>query len=1504
MNKKLPVILTLQILLTCHVSWSDALDSSSIITTFAGAAHTFSGDGGPALSAALSGFQQVQTDNHGNPLFADTGNQVVSRVNSDGSLSVLAGNGIAGFSGEGGPARSASLNYPSDAVMDAAGNLYIFDSLNYRIRRVTTDGTISTYAGTGVDGYSGDGGPALQAKIEPYGKMTIDSAGNLYFTDAFDAVIRRITPDGTISTYAGNGQLATAPNNGNNGPATQASLGLESGALAIDSAGNLYVSEDVTNQIRKISPKGTITTVAGSGEAGYQDGPAASAEFYFPLGISVDSAGDVYVADDDNGFVREISAAGTVSTVAGTPVYGFSGDGGPALKAAFRFPDGVAVSSNGDIYIQDNGNFRIRALSPAGTITTVAGDGQFEPTSDGVPAANASLAGPNFLSFDPSGRLLISDSGDYTVRRINSDGTVQTIAGTGIQGAGEGYELVFGGPATQTLLGTPRQAVADSKGNIYISDQYAGVVYVVTPQGNLNVFAGQPGVFQYGGDNGPATSASFVEPEGIALDSSGNLYIADPGNNRIRKVATSGTITTFAGNGTAGFSGDGGPATQAMLDFPQTIAFDSKGDLIIADRVNNRLRMVTPDGNISTIAGNGTRASTGDGGPALSASLNRPYVVAADSNGNIFTIESVGTTVREILANGNITTIAGNGQSGFGGDGGPALQASFGDADGLAVDSSGNLYVADFNNNRVREVLTTAATASAVPPTLSFLGTSGGVATNPQAIGLTSNLAGLQLTASTDSPWIQVPATVSYAKGSFSIAANPANLPPGTYQGNVFLTSPGKSTVLCDVPVTFLVNSAVDPKLSTDTTQLTFALTSGTPQSQSIQVSNQGSGQIGFFIQISGAGSAGLAASIQQGTVQANMPTTVTITADPSKLSVGTTSATLLVLGTDLQYVTIPITITVSPSPEKLALSQAGVTFNATAGGGVTPPQTFEILNTGSGSFSWTAQTSTMTGGNWLSISSNSGNSSASSYGSLTVSANPAGLAAGVYYGLVNITATGAMNSPQQLEIVLNVAGPQQSLTAATVSPTGMIFTALAGGDSPSSQTVRVTNLSASTETISAQASTTSSGDWLVVAPDNGSIAAGAAQTITIQPNTGSLALGVYRGTVTIQIGATPLTVSVIFIIVPSTASSASGSPENPHEVARATCAPTGLYPVFTSLTQGFVVPASWPLPIQVQVADDCGNAMTTGQVASSFSNGDPRLPLLSLQNGLWQGIWLGRNLKPDQIVITANASIPTTSLAGSVQFTGTLASNPNVPTVSSGGVASGAGTSGEVAIAPGDMFTISGQYFAAAPVSASSLPLSTNLAGTEVLLAGTTLPLVYADSGKIVAIAPYNLAPNAQYQLLVGRNGAISGPVTVTVGTAQPDIVLVDNTGNASVAQTVWNQMIAGTAFNLASAAPSNPISVGQTLTVYCTGLGPIDQQLSPGTPAGSSTAVNAVNTVTLTIGGQNVPVTFAGLVPGFPGVYEVTATVPSGLSTGTNIPLTLSVAGQTSSAVNVSVQ
>ena len=371
-----------------------------------------------------------------------------------------------------------------------------------------------------------------------------------------------------------------------------------------------------------------------------------------------------------------LAAAGDISTVAGTGTAGFGGDGGPATSAQLNIPRAVAVDSSGNLFIADWGNGRIRKVDTSGTISTVAGNGTAGFSGDGGPATSAKLNIPRGVAVDSSGNLFIADWSNGRIRKVDTSGTISTVAGDG--------------------------------------------------------------TFGFGGDGGPATSAQLSFPTGVAVDSSGNLFIADTANHRIRKVDTSGTISTVAGNGTAGFSGDGGPATSAKLNFPFGVAVDSSGNLFIADHFNHRVRKVDTSGNIDTVAGTGATGPfaggfSDDGGPATSAALNLPDGVAVDSSGNLFIADSINNRIRKVDTSGNISTVAGDGTQGFSGDGGPATSAQLFFPTGVALDSSGNLFIADLNNHRIRKLEAAAAAA----PGLSTWG----------LIGLTALIAGAVLIA-------------------------------------------------------------------------------------------------------------------------------------------------------------------------------------------------------------------------------------------------------------------------------------------------------------------------------------------------------------------------------------------------------------------------------------------------------------------------------------------------------------------------------------------------------------------------------------------------------------------------------------------------------------------------------------------------------------------------------------------------------------------------------------
>jgi len=881
----------------------------------------------PALVSSLGSPASVALDGAGNIYVADLYSDRVLRLATTGNVSVVAGNGARGriSSGDGGPAVSAKLVYPSGAAADKFGNVFIADRTACTIREVSAqNGNISTVAGTGSCAYSGDGGPATNAKLNNPSGVAVDRIGNVFIADTNNCLVRAVSAaTGVISTVAGTQPDSTGllhcGYSGDGGLATGAKVGFPNG-VALDGLGNVYIADTTNCTIREISVStGFIATVAGTGSCGYSGdaGLATGAQLSQPYGVAVDGAGNVLIADTTNCLIREISASSSqISTVAGDYSLGcgYSGDGSPATSARLNQPYGVAVDSSGDILIADYLNAVIREVSAStGNISTFAGVALSDPnhagqmiglaalSGDGHPATDAELSFLNDspygagLAVDRFGNVFIADTANNAVREVDaSTGIITTIAGNGLIGyAGDG------GPATSAQLFYPRDVAVDGPGNVFIMDSGNCVIRKISAStGIISTVAGtlpdSSGSYHCGfsGDGGPATSAElypvdlFIPAGGVAVDSSGNLFIADTGNSVIRKVsASTGVITTVAGipNSIVAVGGDGSPATNATLFSPYGVAVDSSGNIFIADTYDFTIREVTAvDGNIYTVAGNKVLAKgfSGDGGPAGSAQIGTVFGVFLDSAGNLFIPDPDNCVIRQISgATGIISTVAGTPNSngdyycGYAGDGGPALSAVFDYPSAAGADISGDLVVLD--NFRVRSVagLVQGPAASAVPFPNPLAFPSGPLGTSNTLTVILSNRGSLATTVSTvaisgtnasDFSETDTCAGHSLAEGGGSCTINVKLTPSVSGAESALLTitdTAGTQTVI----VTGTGTAAGAPGFSPSVPAISFGKQQETSKSTAMSVTVTNTGNASLMIsglQVSGSNAGDFAISV------------------------------------------------------------------------------------------------------------------------------------------------------------------------------------------------------------------------------------------------------------------------------------------------------------------------------------------------------------------------------------------------------------------------------------------------------------------------------------------------------------------------------------------------------------------------------------------------------------------------------------------------------------------
>ena len=659
-------------------------------------------------------------------------------------------------------ATGVAIGQPERTAVDQAGNLY-FSSSDNCVFKLSASGVLTLVAGNGRAGFSGDGGPAVNAQLNSPQGVALDAAGNLYIVDSLNNRVRMVTPQGIISTFAGNGSSSpdSVPGSFNDGaPATQGLLKRPLG-VATDSSGNVYIADTGDNLIREVTTDGLIHSIAGDGYPGYygEDGPATTAELHTPSDVAVDSSSNVWIADTVNEYIREIVAStgyihhmvgnnGTPNPGPGTE--GYSGDNASSQLATLYSPVGVALDSSANLYIVEQGDSRVREVNyqsntvtfpgtnlkvQSGWIETVVGTNVVGFNASNTTANQTPLNYPTGMSVDSSGNMYIADTLNLRVRKVNNN-SIGTVAGNGLLSYGGD-----GGPAAGAQLNAPQGVAADTSGNLYIADTGNNSIRKVQANGVISTVAGS-GVS--GGAAAGNGSNQFSGPRGMAADSSGNIYIADSQNERVVKLSASGGLSVVAGNGTAGSSGDQGAATSAELNTPSSVAVDGAGNLYIADFGNDRIRKVSPSGTITTIAGTGNSGYSGDGGLATSAQISQAQGVAVDSAGNVYIADTGNNAIREVSPSGIIQTltlivspvaiavdslgnlyvtdgsslvyeiypfaspivvlIGGNGSSGYSGDGGLGTSGQLNGPTGVAVDANGNVYVADTFNNAVRQL--------------------------------------------------------------------------------------------------------------------------------------------------------------------------------------------------------------------------------------------------------------------------------------------------------------------------------------------------------------------------------------------------------------------------------------------------------------------------------------------------------------------------------------------------------------------------------------------------------------------------------------------------------------------------------------------------------------------------------------------------------------------------------------------------------------------------------
>ncbi|MBL8229227.1 MAG: hypothetical protein JNL98_12145 [Bryobacterales bacterium] len=1465
--------------------------AQGIIETYAGTDWSFGPLPARAVDMPLAELTAMAGDVHGNLYFAAENR--IFRVNTDGIAQLIAGNGLPGYSGDGGDARNASIGLVESIAVDATGNVYFRSAGVLRIRVIRPDFNIRTFAGTGERRPDADLAlppmPALEATFSDILSIAADSTGSLYVAEPL--LVRKIGTDGVIRTFAGGGDRA--PNEGV--PALEATLRPPVAGFSGNYAPLLVDPNDrlilwAGYRVIAIGQDGIMKWIAGTGRAGTRLGATARESDLLIRGFAAGADGSIYISNLQFGVrILAVTEDGLIRSVAGNSTSQSSGDGGAATEAGLGQSPRLLAVAGSALHLDDRLCYCVRRIDSSGIINRYAGNGLLSRPPEGASKEEAHFLQPLGLALDREQNLYVASRG-LVVSALSGGGSLVPVETAGrieqISRAGQYQHLAGGfggsGPKNVRLSGVTGILV-DPGGRPVFGADLPSQLLRLESDGNLSQI-------WRGGMLAPITG----HWRGLLPDTEQGSYLIATGTSprQVRRLSADGTSTVIAGDGRNGFFGDGGPAVSAGFREPHALAYNAAGELLITDVADHRVRKIDRAGIITTICGNGTAGSTGDGGPATNATLNAPSGIAVDNRGRIYILERDGHRIRMIDERGIIQTIAGTGEPGYSGDGGLSTRARIDGPDmGIAIAPNGDIYFSDTGNQRIRVIRAPLPVGPVSRVRLPVQAGQGQISRVPlPALQLPTNMVVTVRSRTTGGNWLSVTPAVAPTPVQLQATLDASALPPGTYNGVISVLF--DTSVLLEVDVVLTVTPATPGRLLVPTQPVSSSLEAGATETRDISLVNEGGQALPVTISLAVDGSARwLSATPASATLGPGERLPLNLRISAMGLGAGTYSGSVLVQGGG-QQVRVPVALVVKQAARpSVVVSQAGLTFVAVAKGGAPAPQSVGILNEGTGEMTWQARASTLGGGNWLAVDTESGRVARplQDVAQLAVSVDHRNLERGDYYGRVEITVPGG--SPQVVTVLLRVLA-EGSPQPPEVRPTGLIFIG-APGANPGSQSVTVSNLRAAPVSFFSYRGTEDGRQWFTQLPSIGSVQPNAPARIAVQPDFAGLEPGIRRGGLSLQFGDVIQSVNVLSIVAPpGTQFDAKGLAGR----ALAGCASKNIQIQFTSLRDGFEAAVGEPLTVEVKMVDDCGTLLTPqtapGAKPVAYIANRGQITLNHIGAGLWTG-----TLKPtaaSSTPVDLNVAVNVENRLSVGGRSGTIRELSRTPIVQSGSLRHSASFITGAPVAPGQLISILGGNLADRESRVNAPPFPQSLDETEVLLGGRPLPLLFTSTGQINAQIPYDLASDVQHQVVVRRGNTLSVPEQFVVAQAQPGIFTVNEQG-------FGQGFIRRADGRVADAA--NPARRGDTVVILCTGLGLVTPLLPPGAPA-PPTPPTVVAPVQAAIGGRTAIVVSATLDPGSAGRYRVQVTVPADSPLGSQIPVVITAAGRSSEPVTMAVQ